>query len=88
MHVQRLPEVQIQVMAVENTQGTWKSSQVSLLRPVERGILPLTMKFRPEKTKLVEMREQFRQQPSPYFGIPPDMQYTLETKVFQQLQDS
>ena len=47
-------------MAAENAKGTWKSSQESLLSPVERGILALTIKFRPEKTNLVEMREQFR----------------------------
>lgn len=80
IHVQRLPEVQIQVMAAaDNAQGTWKSTQYLLLSYVERGILPLTIKFRPEKTNLVEMQEQFRQQPSLSkslnVGIRPDMQY-------------
>ena len=92
IHVQRLPEVQIQVMAAaDNAQGTWKSTQDFLLSSVERGILPLTIKFRPEKTNLVEMQEQFRQQPSLSkslnVGIRPDMQYTLETQVFEELQD-
>lgn len=92
IHVQRLPEVQIQVMAAaDNAQGTWKSTQDLLLSYVERGILPLTIKFRPEKTNLVEMQEQFRQQPSLSkslnVGIRPDMQYTLETQVFEELQD-
>ena len=91
IHVQRLPEVQIQVMAADDAQATWKSTQDSLLSSVERGILPLTIKFRPEKTNLVEMREQFRQQPrlskSLNVGIRPDMQYTLETEVFEELQD-
>ena len=64
-----------------------KSTQDSLLSPVERGILPLKIKFRPEKTNLVEMREQFRLQPrlseSLNVGIRlGDMQYTLETEVF------
>jgi len=63
-----------------------------LLSPVERGILPFTIKFRPEKTNLVEMREQFRLQPrlseSLNVGIRlGDMQYTLETEVFEELQD-
>ena len=83
--MQRLPEVKIQVMAADNAQGTWKTAEVSLLSSIERGILPLTIKFRPEKTYLVETREQFRQQPrlsnSLNVGIRPDMQYTLETKV-------
>ena len=91
IHVQRLPEVQIQVMAADNAQGTWKSTQDSLLSSVERGILPLTIKFRPEKTNLVELREQFRQQPrlskSLNVGIRPDMQYTLETEVFEELEE-
>ena len=91
IHVQCLPEVQIQVMAADNAQGTRKSTQDSLLSSVERGILPLTIKFRPEKTNLVEMQEQFRQQPrlskSPNVGIRPDMQYTLETEVFEELRD-
>lgn len=92
IHVQRLPEVQIQVMAAaDNAQGTWKSTQDFLLSSVERGILPLTIKFRPEKTNLVEMQEQFRQQQSLSkslnVGIRPDMQYTLETQVFEELQD-
>ncbi|KAK2555463.1 hypothetical protein P5673_022798 [Acropora cervicornis] len=48
--------------------------------------------FRPEKTNLVEMREQFRLQPrlseSLNVGIRlGDMQYTLETEVFEELQD-
>ena len=66
-----------------------------MLNPVERGILPLTIKFRPEKTNLVEMREQklFRLQPrlseSLNVGIRlGDMQFTLETEVFEELQDS
>ena len=91
IHVQRLPEVQIQVMAADDAQGTWKSTQDSFLSSVERGILLLTIKFRPEKTNLVEMREQFRQEPrlskSLNVGIRPDMQYTLETEVFEELQD-
>ena len=75
--------------------NTHKSTQDSLLNPVERGILPLTIKFRPEKTNLVEMREQklFRLQPrlseSLNVGIRlGDMQFTLETEVFEELQDS
>ena len=62
-----------------------------MLSSVERGILPLTIKFRPEKTNLVELREQFRQQPrlskSLNVGIRPDMQYTLETEVFEELEE-
>ena len=63
-----------------------------MLSPVERGILPLTIKFRPEKTNLVEMREQFRLQPrlskSLNVGIRlGDMQHTLVTEVFEELQD-
>ena len=89
IHVQRLPL--IQVMGTDNAQGAWKSTQDSLLSPVERGILPLTIKFRPERTNLVEMREQFRLQPrlskSPSVGIRPDMQYTQKTEVFEELQD-
>ena len=40
IHVQRLPDVQIQVMAAENAQGTWKGSQDSLLSRVwtKRGV--------------------------------------------------
>ena len=91
IHVQRLPDVQIQVMVADNAQGTWKCTQDSLLSSVERGILPLPIKFRPEKTNLVEMQEQFRQQPrlskSLNVGIRPDMQYTLETEEFEELQD-
>lgn len=91
IHVQRLPEVQLQVMAANNAQGTWKSTQDSLLSSVERGVLPLTIKFHREKTDLVEMQEQFRQQPrlskSLIVGIRPNMQYTLETEVFEELQD-
>ena len=45
--MQRLPL--IQVMVADNAQGTWKSTQDSLLSPVERGIFPLTISF-------VEMR--------------------------------
>ena len=59
IHVQRLPDVQIQVMVADNAQGTWKCTQDSLLSSVERRILPLTIKSRPEKTNLVEMQEQF-----------------------------
>ena len=73
IHVQRLP----QIMAADDAQGTWKSTQDSLLCSVKREILPLTIKFRPEKTNLVEMQEQFRQQPrlskSLDVGIRPDM---------------
>ena len=56
-HVQRLPDVQIQVMAADNAQGTWNCTKDTLLSSVERGILPLTIKFRSEKTNLVEMQE-------------------------------
>ncbi|XP_015775031.1 PREDICTED: uncharacterized protein LOC107353220 isoform X1 [Acropora digitifera] len=91
IHVQRLRDVQIQVVAADSAQGTWKCTQDSLLSSVERGILSLTIKFRPEKTNLVEMQEQFRQQPrlskSLNVGIRPDMQYTLETEEFEELQD-
>ena len=89
--MQRLRDVQIQVVAADSAQGTWKCTQDSLLSSVERGILSLTIKFRPEKTNLVEMQEQFRQQPrlskSLNVGIRPDMQYTLETEEFEELQD-
>ena len=61
--MQHLPEIQIQVMAANNAQGMWKSTQDSLLCSVERGILPLKIKFHPEKTNLVKMQEQFQQQP-------------------------
>ena len=44
-------------------QGTWKSTQYSLLSSVERELFPLTIRFRPEMTNLIEMQEQFRQEP-------------------------
>ena len=51
IHVQRLPQGQIQVMAAENAQGTWKSSQDSWLVLVGRGILLLTISPKEDKSR-------------------------------------
>ena len=84
VHVEHIPEVQLQMMVVQDSPSTWNTQQdCSLFDPAdERKILPLTLKFQPDKTNLVQIQQQFRQQAilsqAIEVGIKPDMKYDRE----------
>ncbi|KAK2552168.1 hypothetical protein P5673_026674 [Acropora cervicornis] len=81
VHVEHIPEVQLQMMVVQDSPSTWNTQQdCSLFDPAdERKILPLTLKFQPDKTNFVQIQQQFRQQAilsqAIEVGIKPDMKY-------------
>ena len=64
VHVEHIPEAQLQMMVVQDSPSTWNTQQdCSLFDPAdERKMLPLTLKFQPDKTNLVQIQQQFRQQ--------------------------
>lgn len=78
-YVEHIPEVQLQMMVVQDSPSTWNTQQdCSLFDPAdERKILSLTLKFQPDKTNLVQIQQQFRQQAilsqAIEVGIKPDM---------------
>ncbi|XP_044165828.1 uncharacterized protein LOC122949837 [Acropora millepora] len=64
VHVEHIPEVQLQMMVVQDSPSTWNTQQdCSLFDPAdERKIISLPLKFQPDKTNLVQIQQQFRQQ--------------------------
>ena len=84
IRVEYIPEVQLQMMVEQDSPSTWGTQQdCSLFDPAdERKILPLTLKFQPDKSNLVQIQQQFRQQAilsqAIEVGIKPDMKYNRE----------
>ena len=79
VHLESIPEVKLQ-MAERVSPNTWKSPDGCLLHDdPEQTILPLTIKFHPDRANLIEMQKQFRQQArlskSLDVGIKPDKKY-------------
>ena len=64
VHVEHIPEVQLQMMVAQDSPSTWNTQQdCSLFDPAdERKILSLPLKFQPDKTNLVQIQQQVRQQ--------------------------
>ena len=66
VHVEHIPEVQLQTMVVKDSSSTWHTQQdYSLFGTAdELKVFPLTIKFQPDKTNLAQLQQQFRQQTS------------------------
>ena len=90
--MEHIPEVQLQTMVVQDLPSTWNIEQhCSLFGTADkRKNFPLTIKFQPKKTNLVQIQQQFRQQASSSQAIEarikPDIKYDRDVKMYVGLE--
>ena len=88
IHVEHIPEVQLQTMVVQDVPNTWNIQQdCSLFGTADkRKNCPVTIKFQPDKTNLAQIQERFRQQANLSQAIEarikPDIKYDNDEKMY------